>query len=253
MIAVAGGKGGSGKTTTTVGLARALSRRGAAVVAADADCELPNLTALAATTAAPLATAVGGQTAGGRTAGGQTAGGQTAGNRTESPRQQPTRLTDITDTDTQLAVTRATPTFLDAAPPADGAVSTRPFERLRAVTPASSPVLLDCPAGASTDAAVPLRAADQSVLVTPLDQEALCDTAKTAAIARRLDCPPVGAVITRASSTPPSVADLLCCPVLGTIPARSPKPLASDAVRAAYDAVARKLARCSRGDRWRIT
>jgi len=248
VIAVAGGKGGSGKTTTTVGLARALSRRGAAVVAADADCELPNLTALAATTAAPLATAVGGQTAGG-----QTAGGQTAGSRTESPRQQPTRLTDITDTDTQLAVTRATPTFLDAAPPADGAVSTRPFERLRAVTPASSPVLLDCPAGASTDAAVPLRAADQSVLVTPLDQEALCDTAKTAAIARRLDCPPVGAVITRANSTPSSVADLLCCPVLGTIPARSPKPLASDAVRAAYDAVARKLARCSRGDRWRIT
>jgi len=248
VIAVAGGKGGSGKTTTTVGLARALSRRGAAVVAADADCELPNLTALAATTAAPLATAVGGQTAGG-----QTAGGQAAGSRTESPPQQPTRLTDITDTDTQLAVTRATPTFLDAAPPADGAVSTRPFERLRAVTPASSPVLLDCPAGASTDAAVPLRAADQSVLVTPLDQEALCDTAKTAAIARRLDCPPVGAVITRANSTPSSVADLLCCPVLGTIPARSPKPLASDAVRAAYDAVARKLARCSRGDRWRIT
>ncbi|MFC6771221.1 AAA family ATPase, partial [Halorubrum pallidum] len=31
MIAVAGGKGGSGKTTTTVGLARALSRRGASV------------------------------------------------------------------------------------------------------------------------------------------------------------------------------------------------------------------------------
>ncbi|OYR81920.1 hypothetical protein DJ84_11815, partial [Halorubrum ezzemoulense] len=29
MIAVAGGKGGSGKTTTTLGLARALSRRGA--------------------------------------------------------------------------------------------------------------------------------------------------------------------------------------------------------------------------------
>ncbi|MFW6000490.1 MAG: AAA family ATPase, partial [Halorubrum sp.] len=37
MIAVAGGKGGSGKTTTTLGLARALSRRGAPVVAADAD------------------------------------------------------------------------------------------------------------------------------------------------------------------------------------------------------------------------
>ncbi|MDZ5813368.1 P-loop NTPase, partial [Halorubrum sp. AD140] len=50
MIAVAGGKGGSGKTTTTLGLARALSRRGAPVVAADADWDLPNLARLAAET-----------------------------------------------------------------------------------------------------------------------------------------------------------------------------------------------------------
>ena len=55
MIAVTGGKGGSGKTTTTVGLARALARRGASVVAADADWDLPNLTAVASETAESLA------------------------------------------------------------------------------------------------------------------------------------------------------------------------------------------------------
>ncbi|QLG62401.1 MinD/ParA family ATP-binding protein [Halorarum salinum] len=44
MLAVTGGKGGSGKTTTTLGLARALDRP---TVAVDADWDLPDLHALA--------------------------------------------------------------------------------------------------------------------------------------------------------------------------------------------------------------
>ena len=44
MLAIAGGKGGSGKTTTTLGLARAIDT---ATLAIDADCDLPNLHALA--------------------------------------------------------------------------------------------------------------------------------------------------------------------------------------------------------------
>ena len=44
MLAVTGGKGGSGKTTTTLGLARALDRP---TLAVDADWDLPNLHALA--------------------------------------------------------------------------------------------------------------------------------------------------------------------------------------------------------------
>jgi len=44
MLAIAGGKGGSGKTTTTLGVAREID---APTLAVDADCDLPNLHALA--------------------------------------------------------------------------------------------------------------------------------------------------------------------------------------------------------------
>jgi len=44
MLAIAGGKGGSGKTTTTLGVARAID---GPTLAVDADCDLPNLHGLA--------------------------------------------------------------------------------------------------------------------------------------------------------------------------------------------------------------
>src|SRR6056297_764198 len=47
MLAVAGGKGGAGKTTTTLGLAAALGRQRRGVLAVDADREMPDLHAMA--------------------------------------------------------------------------------------------------------------------------------------------------------------------------------------------------------------
>lgn len=220
MLAVAGGKGGSGKTTTTLGLARALSRRGAPAVAADADWDLPNLARLARETADSEPT--------------------------------PATVADAVGDGSALSLDRSAPTVLAAPDDPDAVESGPALEALGNAVPDDAPTLLDCPAGASPDAAAPLRAADRSVLVTPLRRSALRDAAKTAAIARRLDCPPLGVVAVRAASVPESVADLLGCPVLGRVPAAAPAPLSDPAVRSAYDDLARRLAREYGSGRWRV-
>ena len=221
MIAVAGGKGGSGKTTTTLGLARALSRRGAPAVAADADWDLPNL--------APLASETGG-----------------------SDRDPPPTVVDAVRGRDPVASGRPSPAVLAAPDDPDTVDPSATFEALANAVPDDAPTLLDCPAGASPDAAAPLRAADRSLLVTPLDRAALRDAAKTAAIARRLDCPPLGVVVVRADSVPDPVADLLGCPVLGRVPSVAPAPLADPAVRSAYGDLARRLARRCDAGGWRV-
>ncbi len=222
MIAVAGGKGGSGKTTTTVGLARALSRRGAPVVAADADWDLPNLERLATETSR------------------------------RASRKDSSTIVDVIRADGRLRPERSAPTVL-AAPenPRDIDASVA-LESLDGFVPDDAPVLLDCPAGASPDAVAPLRVADRTLLVTPLRRPALRDVAKTAAIARRLECPPIGVVVVRAPSVPDPVADLLGCPVLGPVPSRDPEPLSDPEVESAYDRIANSLVKKYGSDRWRV-
>lgn len=239
MIAVAGGKGGSGKTTTTLGLARALSRRGAPVVAADADWDLPNLARLAAETNPEASTQTG----------------------TECPPADAGRRTDGADTRTVLDAVRGTepvrpdrsaPTVL-AAPDAPRSVDAdATFDALDGATPDGAPVLLDSPAGASPDVAAPLRAADRALIATPLRRAALRDAAKTAAIARRLDCPPVGAVAIGETSVPERVATLLGCPVLGAVPDGGAAPLSDPEVRSAYDCLARRLGETEAASGWQV-
>ncbi|WP_206424445.1 helicase HerA-like domain-containing protein [Halorubrum sp. CSM-61] len=223
MIAVAGGKGGSGKTTTTLGLARALSRRGAPVVAADADWDLPNLARLASAT---------------------------DGDR-ERAADAPTVI-DAVRADGAIRPDRRAPTVLAAPDDPRDTDAGRVLGAVAEAVPDDAPTLLDCPAGASPDAAAPLRAADRCLLATPLRRAALRDAAKTAALARRLDCPPVGAVAVRAESVPAGVSDLLGCPVLGRIPVAEPEPLSDRSVRAAYDDAARRLVDEHGTDRWRV-
>jgi len=223
VIAVAGGKGGSGKTTSTLGLARALSRRGAPAVAADADWDLPNLARLASAT---------------------------DGDR-ERAADAPTVI-DAARADGAIRPDRRAPTVL-AAPDDPRAVdAARVLGAVAESVPDDAPTLLDCPAGASPDAAAPLRVADRCLLATPLRRAALRDAAKTAALARRLDCPPVGVVAVRAESVPAGVSDLLGCPVFGRIPPADPEPLSDPSVRAGYDDVARRLVDEHGADRWRV-
>ncbi|ELZ40061.1 cell division inhibitor MinD-like (chromosome partitioning ATPase) [Halorubrum californiense DSM 19288] len=238
MIAVAGGKGGSGKTTTTLGLARALSRRGAPVVAADADWDLPNLARLAAETNPESPTATGAEDS-----------------------VPADRHTDGTGARTVLDAVRGTepvrpgrssPAVL-AGPDAPRSVdASAALDALDGATPDGAPVLLDSPAGASPDVAAPLRAADRALITTPLRRAALRDAAKTAAIARRLDCPPVGAVVVGETSVPDRVATLLDCPVLGAIPDGGAAPLSDPSVRSAYDDLAARLGETAAASGWQI-
>lgn len=245
MLAVAGGKGGSGKTTTTVGLARALARRGASVVAADADWDLPNLTAAASETADRVATPAQ-QTVGARAA----VDGPT--HSTPAPSQHLPSVVDVLDAGESVSAGHSSPTFLDAPGSGADVDLAHTFESLRTLVASSSPLLVDCPAGVSPDVAAPLRVADGCVLVTPLQRAALYDTVKTAAFARRLDCPPVGTIVVRADSVPDAVGSLFGCPVLGAVPSRPPTPLSTRSVQSAYDVVARRLCAAYGDDRWRV-
>ncbi|WP_348609123.1 MinD/ParA family ATP-binding protein [Halobaculum rarum] len=189
MLAVTGGKGGTGKTTTALGLARAFGRAGTPAIAVDADWDLPDLGALSGV-------------------------------------RRRVTYPDRRDDDSPLAAAVA-----DAGAPAVRVLPAPTDSRdrdlrgsLRAVgasAPQGTRVLVDCPAGAAPDAVAPLRVADGALLVTEPCAAALRDAAKTAAVARRLDTPVVGAVVTRATVVPPGVRDLLGCPIVARVPRAS--------------------------------
>lgn len=197
MLAICGGKGGCGKTTVTVALARALGRAGRSVTAVDCDRDLPDL------------------------------------HTTVGVERTPT-LADV-DAGDPTGVRQSVPDLpgvgVVPAPPATGEI--RLPERLAPLDRSRTVVLLDCPAGVGPDAVGPLRAADRALLVTGPDPESLADTAKTAAVARRVGAEPVGTVLTRADEDP-GVETLLGVPTLSVVP-DVPTPLSS---RAVADAVA---------------
>jgi septum site-determining protein MinD len=153
MFAVAGGKGGAGKTTTALGVGHALARSGYDPVVVDADIDMPDLHVVAGVDREPTADRL------------------AAGDHIRGVLQHPTAHPGVG------VVTAGSPTTLPAA--------------LRHLARWHGPVLVDCPAGVGRDAARPLRASDGSLLVTTDTAEALEDTGKTAAVARELDAAPV--------------------------------------------------------------
>jgi septum site-determining protein MinD len=214
MIAIAGGKGGCGKTTTTLGLARALAGDGCRPLAVDADRSMPNLHAIADVPREPgLSALVAGRS-----------------------------LSELVQESDSFPGVRLLPR--GASGESEG-VETAVFDRLQVW---SGPVLLDCPAGAAADAAGPLRAATETLLVTSPTPPSLCDTAKTAAMARTLDAPPVGVVLVEPGPALAGEATgfddddarrLFDCPLLGTVPASSGRVLADRRVRSVLNSVAR--------------
>jgi septum site-determining protein MinD len=213
MLAIAGGKGGCGKTTTTLGLAAALVRQRTGALAVDADPEMPDLHALAGVEREPGVDAV-------------TEGwppGMVAGIA-----DAPTAGVAVLPAGNDRSGGRTLPSSLSAS--------------LRTV---AGTVLLDCPAGAGPDAVEPLRLADAVVVVTTPEPACLRDAAKTAAMARELGVPVAGAVVSRAEAAPAGVTDLLDCELLGVVPdagaGSSATPLADERVRTAHDEVVSAL------------
>lgn len=211
MLAIVGGKGGCGKTTTALGLARAMASGAGRPVVVDADCSMPNLHTRADTDRRPGVGAV--------------ADGVT-----------PERV---------LHRSRAYP-GVDIVP-AGGATGSPEESTLRRLGRATGPVVLDCPAGATEAVTAPLAVADGALVVSTAERASLRDAAKTARMAHTLDTYLHGAVVTRTRrSDPPECPELEAlsrqCPVVGTVPEiEGPDVLASRTGRAAYSGVADRL------------
>ncbi|MFB6119589.1 MAG: MinD/ParA family protein [Halobacteriaceae archaeon] len=202
MLAVAGGKGGVGKTTTAIGLARALAGQRRRPLVVDADTDMPDLHVVADVPADPGVDAL--------------ADGRGLRAATHAPEQFP-----------GVAVCPAAPgARVDAA--------------LARLAGHADPVVVDCPGGARPDAAAPLRRADRALVVTTPDRPAVTDAVKTAAMARALGTPVAGGVVVRAADPPAGLADALDAPVLASVP-DAESPLAANGVRAAYGRLAAAL------------
>ena len=203
MLAIAGGKGGSGKTTTTACLARALASAGRDPIAVDGDCDLPDLHLVAGTGREPGIEAL--------------AEGEP--------------LSAVTHSAVELP-------GVDVLPAGQAGDETL-REALSALSNCRRPVVVDTPAGASPAVATTLRSADAALVVTTPTRESLEDAAKSVAMARALGTTVVGSVVTTSPGQIDPV-ELLGCETLSHVPDVT-DPLTDDTVAACYERVVDQL------------
>jgi KaiC/GvpD/RAD55 family RecA-like ATPase len=207
MIAIVGAKGGSGKTTVSLGLAGAFSRSGRPTVVVDADRQLPNL------------------------------------HVTAGVDREPT-LAELGRGDDLASVAQSLPDTSDVAvvPAPKNARSVDVESTLGGLEVGERQVLVDCPSGAGPDLVEPLAAADAAVVVTTTDDPGVETAEMTIDVAERLGTPVTGAVVSRSADVPADLASRLDVPVLGAVPeAGTDDPLDDEAVRAAFDEVLTEL------------
>lgn len=205
MIAIAGAKGGCGKTVTALGLADAFARAGTPSVAVDADQQLPSLHVIGSVDREP-------------TLGALDAGRGINAVTQQSPREKNSGIV--------------------AAPLETDAVDIT--GTLKRLDRASVQVLVDCPPGAGEDVAEPLAAADGVVVVT-MDRPSGIESAHTTVeLARRLNVPVAGLILNRCTAPSREVRAAFDLPILTAVPERS-SPLSDTGVCSAYDAASAKL------------
>ncbi|WP_436935154.1 MinD/ParA family ATP-binding protein [Halovenus marina] len=174
MIAIAGGKGGCGKTTTALGLASALATRGARPLVVDADPDMPDIHHAAELDRGPGVDAV------------------ARGEPIERVYRQSTTLPGVA-----VLTAGSRENYARTLDALGGGCTRRGSRRSRW----PGPVILDCPAGAGPDAIRPLRYATTTLVVTTGSSQCLEDAARTTTVARELDADPVGTVFRDGQTT----------------------------------------------------
>lgn len=205
MITIAGAKGGCGKTTVTLGLAKAIAGGGTPALAVDADRQLPDLHTTADVDREPTIAALDGETDVSSVAK-QVPGVPGVG---VIPAQRSEETVDLQATLEQLDYETAE-------------------------------VLVDSPSGAGPDVVEPLSAADAVVVVTTGTERSLESARTTLDIAERLGVPVAGVVFNRCETVPRELAAELTVDVLGAVPERE-EPLTDGDVMEAFEHVASGL------------
>lgn len=167
MFAIAGGKGGCGKTTLTLGIAARLAEAGERPLVVDTDCDMPDVHLVAEVT-------------------------PDGGIDTLAAGSSPAEAIQWSERFPGVALVPAgTREHVDAA--------------LHRLSGWSGTVLLDLPAGASADATKPLRHATGVVLVATDAPQSLADAGQTARCGRTLGTPPVAMAVRRTGRTEETV------------------------------------------------
>ncbi len=204
VIAIAGGKGGCGKTTTAIGVAAALATAGRRARVVDLDIDMPNAHRVAAVDRTPTITDLNER--------------PLAAIAHQSPR--------VSGVDVLTA-----PQYGQAPE----------YDRLAAALEDNVPTILDCPCGAGPDAVAPLVMADSVVVVLSPTRASVQDAIKTEAMASTLGTP-VGAVVIVGTRRPPTaVTTPFRGHRVQTVPAVEGDPLAADASTRAYRRLAETL------------
>jgi len=190
VFTIAGGKGGVGKTTTTINVAVALQDAGHDVVVVDADLGMANLGAMLDIEHEPSLHQV------------------LAGKAAVSD-----AITEGPGGITVVPGERNLEAFADADP-------AKLRKVVKALSTAYEIVIIDTGAGLSHETTVPLGLADGVLLITTADEVAIGDTIKTAQLAQRIEGDVVGAVLTRANddTNVSQVADQLDLEMLAVVP-----------------------------------
>ncbi len=238
VYAVAGGKGGVGKTTSAINLGAALRAAGHDTIVVDADLAMANLGSMVDVRSGPTLHDVLASEAALHEA---LVWLPEDGSPTRSPPDEGPHLVAVPGS-------RSLDAFADADPDALGGV-------LRSLADAADFVLCDTGAGLSHENAVPLGVADGVVVVTTPDPVAVADARKTIDFTARAGGTIVGAVVTHAGEETDvsALADELGIEILAVVPetdAAGDEPLveiASESYAAdAYERLAATLA--DRGD-----